>query len=742
MSGAVSENDHAREQREAAARRFVATGQWEDAIHHWLALGNIAEVAHCVLQAAPRAMAEGRLATVEDWLRVIPDRRVNDDAALQGLRGNLLRLRSQFDAALQCFARASQLSETARDDAGLRQAVLGQVQVYLDTVRPRQAEPLLERVIAMTRAEPAAQERAALLLILAENKLNLGKPNEATALLDEARSVIGASGDDAVVRARIALRTGKMREAAHNLAELAEQERDRGHAPRGHREIPLLLSLIHAFWGNAERAVALAQEGIALGRRLGSPFIEAVGYIRLGHALQLRAQSWRNTAGQSQNDIADAIHCYNTAVSMGDQMAVRRLRSEAMWGLARAHGWRGELAQAREAAHNGLEVASVAGDIWIAGLIHLAMGAACSRHRAYAEATQWLTQARTHFEDSADPLGQAAAQLWQVLSAQTDSAATFRQILREVEAHDLGFLLSTANLLGPPDVRQIVPLLISARAQHDARATQLLQTLGLARVSKHYGYQLRIQTLGDFRLWRGDAEVGANEWKRTTARRLLWQLIAERHTWLPRERLIETLWPELDPDAGLTHFKVTLNALNRVLEPDRAANDEPTFVQVSDQAYRLNPQADLWLDHAEFETACNRGDWRAAQTLYQGDFLPMAAYDDVCMALRQRLLSRWLMVMDHLATDALARAEIDECMTCCEALLARDTCWENAYRLLMRAHWRRGDVAQAMRVFQRCEAALKRELGIKPATATTLLLREMTAVSVVPSVAPSVAPSS
>jgi hypothetical protein len=31
-----------------------------------------------------------------------------------------------------------------------------------------------------------------------------------------------------------------------------------------------------------------------------------------------------------------------------------------------------------------------------------------------------------------------------------------------------------------------------------------------------------------------------------------------------------------------------------------------------------------------------------------------------------------------------------------------------------------------MRAFQRCEAALKRELGIKPAAATMLLLRELT----------------
>lgn len=723
------------QQRLNAAQRFVATGQWEDAIHHWLALGHVGEAVSSILQAAPRAIAEGRLASIEEWLSAIPDRVIAESAALQILLGNVLRLRSQFDTALQHFAQAQQRCQYERDDEGLRQALLGQVHVYLDTVRPNQAEQALEQALAIATTGQSDFERAELLRMLAENKLNLGKPAEAWSWLNDVDMIAGSSPKGEALRARILLRTGRMREAAHGLAELAAQERDRSHAPRGHREIPLLLSLIQACLGNAERATALAQEGIALGRRLGSPFIEAVGYIRLGHALQLRALAWRNPSGQSQHDLDDALHCYRTAVSMGDQMAARRLRSEAMWGLTRAHGLRGDLAQARAAAQDGLAVALAAGDIWIAGLLYLAWGTACVLGHLPDEAAQYLAQARAQFEASDDPLGQAASGLWQALAVYRlksvaakapEVAASIAQVLQLVQRHDLAFLLTTVNMLGAPDPRELAPLLIMARDQAgDDTAAQTLRTLGLARTRRHAGYQLRIQTLGDFCVWRGGEMVNADAWKRTAARRMLWLLIAERNTWLPRDWLIETLWQAPDIATGASHFKVAFNALNRVLQPDRVAGEESLFVQCADQAYRLNPHADIWLDCAEFENACDRGDWQTARVLYRGDFLPMAAYEDVCMPTRQRLLARWQMAMDRLATESIDRDDSHTTLDLCEALLQRDACWENAYRLMMRAHFRRGDVAQVARVFQRCEAALSRELGVKPAASTLALLREM-----------------
>ncbi len=103
--------------------------------------------------------------------------------------------------------------------------------------------------------------------------------------------------------------------------------------PRAHRETVLLLSLVEAFLGQGERAFTLAQEGIALGEQLESPFITAVGHMRLGHALQLGASPGRTSAnleagypptsqrpGRSDTggpDYGGAISWYRSAIAWG-----------------------------------------------------------------------------------------------------------------------------------------------------------------------------------------------------------------------------------------------------------------------------------------------------------------------------------------------------------------------------------------------------------------------------------------
>ena len=47
---------------------------------------------------------------------------------------------------------------------------------------------------------------------------------------------------------------------------------------------------------------------------------------------------------------------------------------------------------------------------------------------------------------------------------------------------------------------------------------------------------------------------------------------------------------------------------------------------------------------------------------------------------------------------------------CAESVLARDPCWEQAYRLLLRAYASEGNRALVRRTFQRCADALGRDL--------------------------------
>ncbi len=54
-------------------------------------------------------------------------------------------------------------------------------------------------------------------------------------------------------------------------------------------------------------------------------------------------------------------------------------------------------------------------------------------------------------------------------------------------------------------------------------------------------------------------------------------------------------------------------------------------------------------------------------------------------------LALYLRAADRLASELLARHAFDESIAWCEKILARDRCWEHAYRLMMHAYAQRGD---------------------------------------------------
>ncbi len=743
---------------------FQQTSDYDKAIQHWLAAHAFEEAAAAIEAVGEEALRAGRLNRVADWIDALPPPVVAAHPRLQAYLGDLYRLRSLFDRALAWYAQAETASRARDDAAGVSRALRGQALVYLDTVRPTQAQSLLEEALRLADGMPDREARARLLELLAENKLNLGKPEDAEALRREAEALRDDAPTEDTLGIRVKLRTGRLAEARRALETSAAAEQhaaDSGliRPPRAHRETPLLSSLVDAFMGQSVQAAAAAHAGIELGERLESPFIIAVGRMRLGHALQLLPSDRPGP----RPGAAEAIHCYRQAIALGDRLAVRRTGAEALWGLTRAYGYGGDLELAAQAAAEGLEVAEEAGDAWIAALITLALGASHVLRGNPEPASEILTRALGAFRECNDTFGRAASRLWLCLAhldiaqgrgntersgALSPFLASAEELLALCETHGYDFLFTRPSLLGPPDVRRLVPLLLAARDRRirPAYVARLLADLGLPDIEVHPGYQLRVQTLGAFRAWRGDVEVAPREWQRDKARQLFQLLLTDRSgaadpahpagRWLQREEIVERLWPQLSPEAATRDFKVALNALNRALEPTHAADAPFVFVMREGAAYRLRPEADLWLDATEFAQNCERGlhgpaderaiaELRRALRLYAGDYLPEAIYEDWATDERERLLTLYLRAADRLAGVLIGRGDDEEGLDICQAILGRDACWERAYRLMMTAYARQGNRGQVQRVYMRCVEALRAELDVPPSAETVALYRQL-----------------
>jgi len=245
---------------------------------------------------------------------------------------------------------------------------------------------------------------------------------------------------------------------------------------------------------------------------------------------------------------------------------------------------------------------------------------------------------------------------------------------------------------------------------------------------------LRLQVLGPFRLWRGGAEVEPRAWKRLKARELFLILLTRRGTIQQKGHRMELLWPEATEQAANRDFRVALHALSEVLDPERPRNEPARWIERREAGYGFRVTADVVLDVQDFETLARRAKelaatdcaeadrlMRRALALYRGDFLEDHPYADWAAPERERLRSLFLDLAEAVARWALETGDEETAGATAHAILARDRCWEEAWRILMRLHLAQGRAFMALRVYEQCAQALEEELGVSPAEETERL---------------------
>lgn len=250
--------------------------------------------------------------------------------------------------------------------------------------------------------------------------------------------------------------------------------------------------------------------------------------------------------------------------------------------------------------------------------------------------------------------------------------------------------------------------------------------------------ELHVQTLGGFSLWRNGVEIPLKVWKREKALHLFQFFVTNhrRATRMHKEQIIDRLWPELTMEQGDRDFKVALNTLNKVLEPERKRRAPSHFIPRHDLTYGLNLEA-VWIDSDVFERFMAAGNqmlhkqpevaiahYEQALALYQGDYLPERRYEDWSSAERERLQVLALGLMTTLANLLLHRNPL-ESIRLTQRVLTIDPIWEDAYRTQMAAYLLQGNRPLALRTYQQCVAVLEREFGIEPLPETKALFEKI-----------------
>lgn len=99
---------------------------------------------------------------------------------------------------------------------------------------------------------------------------------------------------------------------------------------------------------------------------------------------------------------------------------------------------------------------------------------------------------------------------------------------------------------------------------------------------------------------------------------------------------------------------------------------------------------------------------------YQGEYLPDLRYEDWAREERERLQRLFLRGAERLADLLLQQKREEESMEWAQRMLKLDSCWEEAYRLLMVAAYRKNRRSEAIRWYKKCVEELDKELGVPP----------------------------
>ncbi len=210
----------------------------------------------------------------------------------------------------------------------------------------------------------------------------------------------------------------------------------------------------------------------------------------------------------------------------------------------------------------------------------------------------------------------------------------------------------------------------------------------------------RVRLLGDFCVEVDGKTIPAAAWPRRQAASLVKLLALRPRRELHRERVLDTLWPDLRVEEAAPRLYKAAHFSRKVLGRDDA-------VVLRGDVVALLPGIDVEVDALVYDAAAESalGDGTvaaalAAAELYTGDLLPHDLYEPWLEDLRERLRLRQQLL--------LRRAER------WEDLLALDPADEEAHVEVMRHLADGGSFRAALEQFERLERFLARELDTVP----------------------------
>ena len=696
-----------------AAALLREAGQSEDAVPLLARCRDWPAIARIAAEDAALMLAQGRTATLGEWLEQLPPAVLESDPELLLALGECRahasprEARRRFEQALEGFQRAGNASGAQRSCRCLIDAVIFE----FDDLAP------LDRWVGVL---------SGLLTPPAQGGAGSHDPDAARAvvralLLRDAGNAaldqwIGRA-DLPLARAAKAILRGDF--AAAGAALDAIQAGAPGKAPRLALAAQIASAICRLLDGEHAAALERARAGIALAEAEGSH----------GYDGWLRAVTTAAALGAGDRDAARAelqrLESVATQARRGDRAILHYLR-----------GWLsmldGDAEGAMREARAAVALASETGLPWLECLARAALArcAAAARDLRSSEAQLRSAQILADSQDS-DWLRYCVT-LAAAEAALAGDAASAIAPLRTAFALGREHGFRHAPWWAPREVAELCALALAQGIEPD-HARALVRERRLAprnpplRV-QGWPWPFRIVTFGGFELRRAEAALEISGKGPGRPMELLKVLIALGGVNVRADQLGDALWPHMDADYAHKSFTATLHRLRRLF------GDEDVLL-LRDGRLSLEPglvHVDAWaLDAtiAELDEALRspggatpapalRALVDEALALYRGPFLPDESEQPSYLAYREQGRARLLRSVSRAARAWEAAGLHAVAADAYERLIDADPLYEAPYRGLMLVCQRAGDLPEARVTYERLRALLAARLKTMPSAET------------------------
>lgn len=253
---------------------------------------------------------------------------------------------------------------------------------------------------------------------------------------------------------------------------------------------------------------------------------------------------------------------------------------------------------------------------------------------------------------------------------------------------------------------------------------------------------LRVHALGSCHVWIGDVLIERDRWRSARAARLFQFLLVQRARWVPRDVLIEALWPGADPSRAENNLRQSIHLLRKTLEPELVETRHSRYVLFRGEACKLDLGEGGQSDIESFERLIREADrrldegrhrkaeraLREAIDLYKGDLLEESPYEEFLAAAREDLRDRHLRALEKLVRLLDANRRHEEIVPICRRGLSRDPYSEDFAWHLIHALLRLGNRREAIEAYHRYEKLLVQELDVLPSQRMKALAAQATAL--------------